>query len=64
MVHDLAVATVGAGALTGLTELNEIKRNTSLTWDRNVGDPGMAQRIARLEGQVPAGDAAALGREK
>lgn len=65
---DLAVATVGAGALAGaltrLTELNEIKRNTSLTWDRNVGHPAMAQRIARLEGQVPAGDAAALGREK
>ncbi len=65
---DLAAATVGAGALasalTRLTELNEIKRNTSLTWDRNVGHPAMAQRIARLEGQVPSGAAAALGPEK
>lgn len=57
---DLAAAAVGreavAAALEQLTELNAIKRNTTLGWDRAVGHPGMAQRIARLRS---AGDTAA-----
>jgi STE24 endopeptidase len=62
---DLAVTAVGAdtlaAALTRLTELNAIKRDTSLTWDRSVGHPGMAKRIARLR---PEGDQVAVGPEK
>jgi STE24 endopeptidase len=50
---DLAVTVVGpaalAAALARLTELNAIKRETSLSWDRKVGHPGMAKRIARLQ---------------
>jgi STE24 endopeptidase len=49
---DLAAAIIGpealAVALERLTELNAIKRNTTLSWDRSVGHPAMAQRIARL----------------
>lgn len=59
---DLAVTVVGpaalAAALARLTELNAIKRETSLSWDRKVGHPGMAKRIARLRtaaSQVGAG---------
>jgi STE24 endopeptidase len=65
---DLAVALVGAGALADaldrLTELNAIKRDTSLDWDRQVGHPGMAGRIARLRaaaGARPPGDQAPAG---
>lgn len=62
---DLAAATVGrevvAAALERLTELNAIKRNTTLGWDRAVGHPGMAQRIARLRSAgdtgAPSGEA-------
>ena len=49
---DLALTAVGpaalAAALARLTELNAIKRETSLSWDRKVGHPAMAKRIARL----------------
>jgi Zn-dependent protease with chaperone function len=49
---DLAAAVVGpaslAAALARLTELNEIKRETSLTWDRKVGHPAMSMRLAHL----------------
>lgn len=49
---DVAAAVVGhealAGALDRLTELNAIKRDTPMGWDRAVGHPGMTQRIARL----------------
>jgi len=59
---DLAVSLVGpaalAAALARLTELNAIKRDTSLTWDRSVGHPGMAKWIARLQ---PGGDHALVG---
>lgn len=55
---DVAVAAVGPGAVAAmlerLTELNAIKRETSLSWDRQVGHPGMAQRIARLQAASPA----------
>jgi STE24 endopeptidase len=67
---DLAVTAVGpdalAAALTRLTELNAIKRDTSLTWDRRVGHPGVAMRIARLQAadHVPVGDPAPAGPEK
>ena len=50
---DLAARLVGpaalAAALTRLTELNAIKRDTSRSWDRMVGHPGMAIRITRLQ---------------
>jgi Zn-dependent protease with chaperone function len=50
---DLAVRIVGpaalAAALTRVTELNAIKPDTSRSWDRTVGHPGMAARIARLQ---------------
>jgi STE24 endopeptidase len=50
---DLAARIVGpaalAAALTRLTELNAIKFDTSQSWDRAVGHPGMAARIARLQ---------------
>ena len=63
---DLAASLVGrealAAALERLTELNAIKRDTTLGWDRSVGHPGMAQRIARLRaGQGSPGDAAPAG---
>jgi Zn-dependent protease with chaperone function len=49
---DLAAAVVGpaalAAALTRVTELNEIKRETSLAWNRDVGHPAMSMRLARL----------------
>jgi len=67
---DLARAAVGpaalAAALGRLTELNAIKRETSLSWDRKVGHPGMEKRIARLQAadQAPAPAAAAVGPEK
>lgn len=68
---DLAAAAVGrealAAALERLTELNAIKRNTTLGWDRAVGHPGMAQRIARLRSAgdpaAAPGEAAALSGE-
>jgi STE24 endopeptidase len=62
---DLAVTAVGpaalASALARLTELNAIKRETSLSWDRKVGHPGMAKRIARLQAAGAAGAAGATG---
>jgi STE24 endopeptidase len=62
---DLAAAIVGpetlAAALERLTELNAIKRDTTLSWDRRVGHPAMAQRIARLRAGGP-GAAPAPGR--
>jgi Zn-dependent protease with chaperone function len=55
---DVAVAAVGPGVVAAmlerLTELNAIKRETSLRWDRQVGHPGMARRIARLHAASPA----------
>jgi STE24 endopeptidase len=55
---DLAVAAVGrepvAAALQRLTELNAIKRDTSRRWNRRVGHPAMAERIARLRAVSPA----------
>jgi STE24 endopeptidase len=49
---DLAAAVVGpaslAAALARVTELNEIKRETSLAWNRDVGHPAMSMRLARL----------------
>lgn len=56
---DLAVAAVGrepvAAALERLTELNAIKRDTSRRWNRRVGHPAMAERLARLRaGDLPA----------
>jgi hypothetical protein len=66
---DLAASLAGreamAAALERLTELNAIKRNTTVGWDRRVGHPGLAQRIARLRsgqdspaGLAPAGTVA------
>ncbi len=50
---DLAARITGpsvlAAALTHLTELNAIKRDTSRSWDRTVGHPGMAARLTRLQ---------------
>jgi Zn-dependent protease with chaperone function len=40
-----------ASALERLTELNALSANTSAKWDRQVGHPGMAKRIARLQAQ-------------
>ena len=40
-----------ASALERLTELNALSANTSAKWDRQVGHPGMAKRIARLRAQ-------------
>jgi Zn-dependent protease with chaperone function len=68
---DLAASVVGplpvAAALTRLTEMHAIKYDTSPAWDRIVGHPSMAVRVARLRraaGQVPAGGHAAAGPEK
>jgi STE24 endopeptidase len=62
---DVAVAAVGpaalASALARLTELNAIKRETSLSWDRKVGHPGMAKRIARLQAAGAPGAAGQAG---
>jgi Zn-dependent protease with chaperone function len=55
---NLAVGIVGPGALASalahLTELNAIKRDTSLAWDEKVGHPGMTLRIGRLQESTPA----------
>lgn len=52
---DFAAQLVGpghlAGALDRLSHVNALKRDTSAKWDRQVGHPGMAIRIARLEAQ-------------
>ena len=62
---DLAVTVVGAAvlatALQRLAEVNAIKRDTSLDWDRTVGHPGVGRRIARLlpDGDQPSGAGAA-----
>jgi STE24 endopeptidase len=55
---ELAAGIVGPAALMSalarLTELNEIKRETSLAWDERVGHPGTARRIGRLEEKASA----------
>jgi Zn-dependent protease with chaperone function len=65
---DLAVTAVGseglAAALTRLTELNAIKRDTSPSWDRRVGHPGMAMRIARLRREADQAPDVGAGPEK
>jgi hypothetical protein len=38
-----------AAALDRLSSVNALKRDTSVKWDRKVGHPGMAIRIARLQ---------------
>jgi Zn-dependent protease with chaperone function len=52
---DVASAIVGPGrlaaALDRLSSVNALKRDTSVKWDRKVGHPGMAIRIARLQAQ-------------
>ncbi|HTC69773.1 MAG TPA: M48 family metalloprotease [Acidothermaceae bacterium] len=52
---DVASAIVGPGqlaaALERLSIVNALKRDTSAKWDRKVGHPGMAIRIARLQAQ-------------
>jgi Zn-dependent protease with chaperone function len=52
---DVAAALVGPGQLAvafdRLSTVNALKRDTSAKWDRQVGHPGMAIRIARLEAQ-------------
>jgi Zn-dependent protease with chaperone function len=52
---DVGSAIVGPGrlaaALDRLSAVNALKRDTSAKWDRKVGHPGMAIRIARLEAQ-------------
>jgi len=49
---DVAAALVGPGrlaeALDRISTVNALKRDTSPKWDRAVGHPGMAVRIARL----------------
>jgi STE24 endopeptidase len=56
---DLAAAIAGpqtlAAALERLTELNAIRRDTTLSWDRSVGHPAMKERIARLRETVSTG---------
>jgi Zn-dependent protease with chaperone function len=55
---DFAARLVGreavAAALVRLTQMNEIKPDTSASWDRMVGHPGMAKRIARLQASPAA----------
>jgi STE24 endopeptidase len=57
----LAAGIVGPAALMSalarLTELNAIKRDTSLAWDERVGHPGIARRIGRLEEMASAASA-------
>jgi STE24 endopeptidase len=50
----IAGRAVLAAALAHLTELNAIKRDTSRSWDRAVGHPGMAERIVRLQTAAPS----------
>ena len=63
---DVAVTVAGAAvlvaALNRLTELNAIKRETSLAYDQDVGHPGMARRLARL-GEVLTGEPPATSQE-
>jgi STE24 endopeptidase len=58
---ELAAGIVGPAALMSalarLTELNAIKRDTSLAWDERVGHPGIARRIGRLEEMASAASA-------
>ena len=52
---DVAAELVGLGqfaqALDRVATVNGLKRDTSAKWDRAVGHPGMAIRIARLQAQ-------------
>jgi len=61
---DVAAALVGPGQLAAafdrLSTVNALKRDTSAKWDRQVGHPGMAIRIARLEAQELAARPEAL----
>jgi STE24 endopeptidase len=45
----LVTPTALADALDRLSALNQIKRDTSRSWDLHVGHPGMAQRMTRLK---------------
>jgi len=61
---DVAGAIVGPGQLAAafdrLSTVNALKRDTSARWDRAVGHPGMAIRIARLQAQDLAARPAAV----
>jgi Zn-dependent protease with chaperone function len=61
---DVAAAIVGPGQLAAafdrLSTVNALKRDTSAKWDRAVGHPGMAIRIARLRAQELAARPAAV----
>jgi Zn-dependent protease with chaperone function len=53
---DFAARVVGpaslASALNRLAEINAVDTLTSPEWDKQVGHPGIARRVARLEGQL------------
>lgn len=61
---DVAATIVGPGQLAAafdrLSTANALKRDTSAKWDRAVGHPGMAIRIARLQAQELAARPAAV----